>query len=120
MLKLGVRRTVNLIMLVNKNAVAAGMEGLAVHPVLLKVLHPHPVSLFFKRKEGSGKEDVKTVRHSRQPPSDVRAPAVAGVGGSVVKLTRKVNKQRCLFFSGRSFIVLPGPSDRPKRPVGPS
>ena len=46
-------------MLVNKNIVAAGALGLVVRPVLLKVLHPHLMSLvFFKRKEGSGDEDV--------------------------------------------------------------
>ena len=56
-------------------------------------------------------------RHSRQPPSDVRAPTVVGVESSVMKLTRKVSKQRCLSFSGRSFIVLPRPFDRPRRPI---
>ena len=35
-----------------------------------------------------------------------------------MKLTRKVSKQRCLSFGGRLFIILPGPSDRPRRPVG--
>ena len=42
-----------------------------------------------------------------------------GVGSSVMKLTRKVSKQRCLSFSCRSFIILPRSSDRPRRPVGP-
>ena len=36
-----------------------------------------------------------------------------------MKLTHKVSKQRCLSFGGRSFIVLPGLSDRPRRPIGP-
>ena len=35
-----------------------------------------------------------------------------------MKLTLKVSKQRCLTFSGRSFAVLPGLPDRPRRPVG--
>ena len=58
MLKLGVRGTMNLIILVNKNTVATGAYGLAVRPVLPKVLHPHTMSLVFKHKEGSGEEDV--------------------------------------------------------------
>ena len=33
-----------------------------------------------------------------------------------MKLTRKVSKQRCLSFSGRSFAILPGPFDRLGRP----
>ena len=69
----------------------------------------------FKRKEGSGEEGD---RHPRQPPSNVYAFAIAGVGGSVKKLTLKVSKQRCLSFNGRSFIVLTRPPDRPRRPVG--
>ena len=56
-LKLAVRGTMNSIMLVNKNTVAAGALGLAVCPVLLKVLHPHPMSPVFKH-EGSGDEGV--------------------------------------------------------------
>ena len=63
-----------------------------VRPVVFKVLHPHTMLLVFKRKEGSGEEDVQTIRHPRQPPSNVRASAVAGVGGSVMKLIRKVSK----------------------------
>ena len=35
-----------------------------------------------------------------------------------MKLTLKVSKQRCLSFIGRSFVVLPGPPDRPRRPAG--
>ena len=33
-------------------------RGLAVCPVLLKVLHPHTVPLVFKRKVGLGEENV--------------------------------------------------------------
>ena len=53
------------------------------------------------------------------PPSNVRASTVAGVGSSVMKLTRKVSKQRCLSFSGCLFVILPGPFDQPRWPVGP-
>ena len=69
----------------------------------------------FKHKEGSGEEGD---RHPQQPLSNVRAFAVAGVGGSVKKLTLKVSKQRCLSFNGRLFIVLPRPPDQPRWPIG--
>jgi len=32
--------------------------------------------------------------------------------------TRKVSKPRCISFGDHSFGVLPGPSDRPRRPGG--
>jgi len=40
---------------------------------------------------------------TRQPPSDVRAPTVAGVGGPVKNLILKVSKQGYLSFSW-SFV----------------
>ena len=52
---------------------------------------------------------------TRQPPSDVRAPAVAGVGSSVMKLTRKVNRGAYLSAVVRSSFYL----GRPINPGGP-
>ena len=52
--------------------------------------------LVFKHKEGSGKEKCLASRHSCQSLSDVQSPVIAGVGGSVSKLIRKVSKGACL------------------------
>ena len=61
MLKLGVRGTVNSIMLVNKNTVAVEALGLAVCPVLLKVLHPHTAPLVSNVRRGQVKRMSKQV-----------------------------------------------------------
>ena len=53
----------------------------------------------FKRKEGSGEEGD---RHPRQPSSNVRALAVAGVGRLVKKLSPKVSRQGYLSFQRSS------------------
>ena len=58
MLKLGVRGTMNLIMLVNKNAIAAGAWGSSRPTKFTGSLHLHLVPLVFIRKEGSGEENV--------------------------------------------------------------
>ena len=102
-------------MLVNKEHRSRRGIGSSSSPSCIQSFIPTHRASGFKCKEGLGEEGD---RHPWQPPSNVRASTVAGVGGSVKKLTLKVSKQRCLSFSGRSFVVLPGPPDRPKRPVG--
>ena len=76
-------------MLVNKNHRSRrGVGSGGSSSCIQSSIHTHRAS-GFKRKEGSGKEGD---RHPQQPPSNVRAFAVAGVGGSVKKLTLKVSK----------------------------
>ena len=61
MLKLGVRGTLNSIMLVYKNTIAAGAQGLVVRLVLLKVLYPHIASLVLNVRRGRAKRMSKQV-----------------------------------------------------------
>ena len=61
MLKIVARGTVNSIMLVNKNTVAVGALGLAVHPILLKVLHPHTTPPVLTVRRGRAKRMSKQV-----------------------------------------------------------
>ena len=61
MLTLGIQGTVNSIMLVNKNTVAVEAYGLAVRPILLRVLHPHTASLVLNVRRGRAKRMSKQV-----------------------------------------------------------
>ena len=77
-----------------------------------------PCSWFLVAIRGRAKRVSKQIDAFDSSSSNVRAQAIAGVGGSVKKLLLKVSKQRYLSFSGRFSVVLPGPSDRPVRPAG--
>ena len=97
------RGTVSSIMLVNKKHHSHRGIGSGGSSSCIQSFIPTHRASGFKRKEGSGEEDVQTFRHPRQPPSNVRASSVAGVGGSVMKLTLKVEKTEVLIFQ-RPFV----------------